>query len=153
MKKIDFGQTVSVLANVGVIAGIVFLAYELRQNNELMSADANMRLLDNRVSYWERLATDNDVAALLLKSANGDTLSPLEEYKLRNLNIAAWIMWGWEFGRYTDGYIELDELPIDGWRANLAEGGGMLDVWENQRDFVDPSPEFVRFIEQEVIGR
>ena len=32
MKKIDLGQTLTILANVGVIAGIVFLGYELRQN-------------------------------------------------------------------------------------------------------------------------
>ena len=30
LKKIDLGQTISILANVGVIAGIVFLAVELR---------------------------------------------------------------------------------------------------------------------------
>ncbi len=33
MKKLDLGQTITILANVGVIAGIVFLGYELRQNN------------------------------------------------------------------------------------------------------------------------
>ena len=37
MKKIDLGQTIGILANVGVIAGIVFLAVELRQNNELLA--------------------------------------------------------------------------------------------------------------------
>ena len=37
MKKIDLGQAIGILANVGVIAGIVFLAVELRQNNELLA--------------------------------------------------------------------------------------------------------------------
>ena len=32
MKKIDLGQTLQILANIGVIAGIVFLAVEIRQN-------------------------------------------------------------------------------------------------------------------------
>jgi len=32
MKKIDLGQTIQTLANLGVIAGIVFLAMELQQN-------------------------------------------------------------------------------------------------------------------------
>jgi hypothetical protein len=40
MKKIDIGQTVGLLANPGVVAGIEFLAVELRQNNELMNAAA-----------------------------------------------------------------------------------------------------------------
>ena len=33
MKKIDLGQTITILANVGVIAGIVFLGIEVRQNS------------------------------------------------------------------------------------------------------------------------
>ena len=32
MKKIDLGQAINTLANVGVITGIVFLGFELRQN-------------------------------------------------------------------------------------------------------------------------
>lgn len=39
MKKIDLGQAIGILANVGVIAGIVSLGMELRQNNELVVAN------------------------------------------------------------------------------------------------------------------
>jgi hypothetical protein len=31
MKKIDLGQTIAIFANIGVIAGIVFLSVELQQ--------------------------------------------------------------------------------------------------------------------------
>ncbi len=34
MNKIDLGQTIQILANIGVIAGIGFLGLELRQNSE-----------------------------------------------------------------------------------------------------------------------
>ena len=37
MKKIELGQLIQIVANLGVIAGIVFLAVELRQNNRLYS--------------------------------------------------------------------------------------------------------------------
>lgn len=36
MKKIDLGQFISILANVGVISGIIFLAVEIRQNDKMM---------------------------------------------------------------------------------------------------------------------
>ena len=36
MRKIDLGQTFQILANVGVIAGIVFLGIELRRNTDAM---------------------------------------------------------------------------------------------------------------------
>ena len=38
MKKPDLGQTITIFANLGVIAGIVFLGIELQQNNELLTA-------------------------------------------------------------------------------------------------------------------
>jgi hypothetical protein len=40
LKKIDLGQTIMILANVGEIAGIVFLAFELQQNNEALDLQA-----------------------------------------------------------------------------------------------------------------
>lgn len=40
MKTLDLGQKIGILANLGVIAGIVFLGYELRQNNENLLAQS-----------------------------------------------------------------------------------------------------------------
>jgi hypothetical protein len=36
MKKIDLGQTFQVLANVGVIIGLIFLTLEIRQNTSAL---------------------------------------------------------------------------------------------------------------------
>jgi len=54
MKKIDLGQTITILANIGVIAGIVFLGYELRQNTgaiklEWLGQDADSRILQSQL--------------------------------------------------------------------------------------------------------
>ena len=48
MKKIDLAQTLNTLANVGVIAGIIFLAFELRQNNDLLTAQARVKRPNDR---------------------------------------------------------------------------------------------------------
>ena len=44
------GQAITIFANVGVILGIVLLAYELHQNNELLESQANLVLLENRLA-------------------------------------------------------------------------------------------------------
>jgi len=36
MKKIEFGQAIAVFANIGVLVGILLLAYELNQNRQMM---------------------------------------------------------------------------------------------------------------------
>jgi len=58
MKKIDLGQTVGLVANVGVIASIVFLGLELRTTNTqaLISTTQEM---GNQLTGWQlELATD-----------------------------------------------------------------------------------------------
>ena len=47
MKKLDPGQVITIVANIGVIAGIVFLVVELRQNNQLMETEARFISADD----------------------------------------------------------------------------------------------------------
>jgi hypothetical protein len=47
MKKIDLGQTISIVANIGVVAGIVFLGIEIRQNTQALEAEAYRELTDS----------------------------------------------------------------------------------------------------------
>jgi hypothetical protein len=46
MKKIDIGQGVQTLANLGVIAGIVFLAVEISQNTESLDEARNLAIAE-----------------------------------------------------------------------------------------------------------
>ena len=42
MKNLDVGQTITILANVGVIAGIILLAVEIDQNNQALGTQARL---------------------------------------------------------------------------------------------------------------
>lgn len=44
MKRLDLGQTITILANLGVIAGIVFLAIEVQQNTESLNESRNLAM-------------------------------------------------------------------------------------------------------------
>ena len=44
MKNLDLGQTIGILGNVGVIAGIIFLAIEIQQNTESLSESRNLAI-------------------------------------------------------------------------------------------------------------
>ena len=72
MKKIDLGQAVSILANVGVLAGILFLAVELRQNNELYG-DLTVR---------ENLAFIADIYSYSRQDQTGRIEELIEQYDL-----------------------------------------------------------------------
>jgi hypothetical protein len=69
MKKIDFGQSLTILANLGVIAGIVFLGYELQQNQVVVQAQ-----------------TRNDITRMFVDTSRADISSEMIEIVTRKLN-------------------------------------------------------------------
>jgi len=48
MKRIDLGQTIGILANLGVIAGIVFLAVEIGQNQAALEEQNTLTRISAR---------------------------------------------------------------------------------------------------------
>ena len=79
MKKIDLGQTITILANIGVIAGIDFLALEVHQNNELMSAEARRSRTESSELAFRAIAENADIAEIFVKARQGQELSAVEE--------------------------------------------------------------------------
>jgi hypothetical protein len=65
MKNINLGQAIQILANVGVIAGIVMLAIELRQNNELLDVELRTNAND-RVQGTADIVLENPYLLELL---------------------------------------------------------------------------------------
>lgn len=148
MKKFDFGQTITILANIGVIAGIAFLAVEIQQNNRLLSTQASYVMLQNRVAGRVDVLNDSELASLMFKLDRGEPLSPVEEFRIRNGYEANIIGMEWEYQQYLAGGIE--RLPIDVWKDVFADPEFMSLGWEPSRGLL--TAEFIAFIEANVIG-
>lgn len=78
MKKIDLGQTIQILANIGVIAGILFLAVEIRTNTQMNRIAIQQAFSANWLQINSQLAGDVDLAALIVKAYSGEQLLPDE---------------------------------------------------------------------------
>ncbi len=96
MKKIEFGQAVQLLANVGVIAGIVFLAIELQQNNELMGAEARFNQMAARIESYTLQVTEPELTEILVRDRKGQALTEVEElrvqaYWTRVFSVLEWV--------------------------------------------------------------
>ena len=80
MKKIDLGQTISIFANLGVIAGIAFLAIELNQNTAQLALELewqiNQRMVDNN-----RDLMSDDRLAVFVKSVEDPESLTYEEFQ------------------------------------------------------------------------
>ena len=84
MKKIDLGQTIQIVANVGVIAGLVLLAYEISQNT-LQLQRSSMDATQQQAASWRQAITQNaDLARIWVEGLNGaDSLSPADRARAR----------------------------------------------------------------------
>ena len=144
MKKIDLGQSITILANLGVIAGIVFLGIELRQNNELMEAEARF----NRVSIATRTSTimaeNPDLADLFVRANNNEELTAGEESRLRNFSYRVYTNMEWTF-RETP-----EDVPLITWQRIVATPF-YRKYWELRKTEFDPA--FVQFMDENIVNR
>ena len=67
MKREEISDWIQILATIGVIAGLVLVAFELRQNTILARADMNSQMLFHQQSLFSALR-DRDFAMVFVKS-------------------------------------------------------------------------------------
>ncbi len=76
MRKFDWGQGIQVVANLGVIASIIFLAVQLQQNNELLNLQVRGNALTRQISAAD-IVLENPYLLELLHE-DPQSLSPTE---------------------------------------------------------------------------
>lgn len=78
------------LANIGVIAGIVFLAIEIRQNSDAVRAQTRAQLAEGVTELFSVNMNDQEYADVLMRGNNVEELSPVERYQYYR-HRSAWI--------------------------------------------------------------
>lgn len=131
-------------ANIGVLAGILLLAYELRQNNDFMGAEARYNRLIINTENYGRMAENREFADLWLKVSDNEQLSRSEQIQIDSFLVKAFLVREWSFKELPES-----ELPIERWQRNHREVERYKIVWERERPNFDPG--FVHFMEQKVI--
>ena len=149
MKKIDLGQAIGILANSGVIAGILFLGYEIHQNNRFWAAQARAEMAANRVSYNDMMLVPENLS-VFLRAMSNEELRVEETARLTFIVTSILVRWESEYREFAAGMYPLETLPIAGYRNTFATFPGFQDVWQSREYLWDP--EFVQFMEENVIN-
>jgi hypothetical protein len=152
VNKIDLGQTLNTLANVGVIAGIIFLALELNQNNEFLELEAKATRMEILLDGWERIASDPALVALMIKDRNEEALTQAEEMQLNAYWMGYFLRREWNYenlssksDQWRDSFLRIYQAY--GSMRRAWEGGSGGSVSAGKDNF---SPDFVAFIEGEL---
>ncbi len=148
MKADNVNRWLTLGANVGVVIGIVFLAVELQQNNELLQSQADITYVEMRIGAYHNLLQNDELLKTVLKAKEGEDLSPLESHRLEILYRSVFINWEWEYGQYEKGL--LDKPPASRFRAAFSYHPLMRENWPIHTAALSPS--FVQFIEENVLN-
>lgn len=151
MKKIDVGRTLHTLANLGVIVGIVFLAVELNQNNQLLRNEARYNLQLSRSGELDDLWRNPELSDLMAKAREGGALTDGEQRRLRSFILSRFVRWEWYYEQYREGFVEQSNLPVEAWRIMLANNPWATKYFDEYKRVF--SPDFVRFVEDQVLGQ
>jgi len=123
MKKIDVGQTITVLANIGVIVGIVFLAVQISQSNRLARLQMRNDIAESIVAFSTSGGSDPTLARLSFFSEDPASL-PAEEYSMLALRTdALWRLRENIYYQYENGLFDEPEFS-----AESASWAGSFDT-------------------------
>ena len=153
MKKVDLGQTINTLANIGVIAGILFLALEVRQFQDQMEAQTNFNYYSAINSDMSQIIDSPYLPGIIEKVEIGEELTPEESIRARTWIVQILKLWeyGWrevEEGRYDIAVYNVDEKRNS---FNGSLNALYRKTWQDLFESLDPG--FVNFMEENVIKR
>ena len=123
MRKIDLGQALTVMANLGVIAGLFFVALEVRQTRDAVMGATYMARASAQEDWGKWVAESEHILHSAMRWGEADfrTLSEEDQFRLYNALEAAFLNLDGVFYQY-----ELGLMPEDYYRTTFA---GLMKVW------------------------
>jgi hypothetical protein len=141
----------TLLANFGVVAGIVFLAVEIRQNQTLLEQNHQTMLRNQELEILNathleveqfndlraQIYLSKEVSELWLNGRSGEFNNAVEEYRYNSLCSAWFIAMGLSYERsiILDRPNVLDALTQQA-RFNIVENPGMQQCWDRVAPFL-----------------
>ena len=136
----------TLITNIAVLAGIVFLGYELNQNNENLEAQSRYNYRDGRAEGNLENAHDPVFAGIMVKSMNGEELTQAEEFQFDAYVRYMFVSWEWGYGETLRGR---GGLGPEGIRRFFVTFPLAVDVWSRAKHSY--YEDFQGFMENEVL--
>jgi hypothetical protein len=135
-------------SNIAVLIGVVFVALEIRQNNDLMAAEARFNRVSISREAWQAMAENGEYADLLVRARKGEELSETDEFRATASTMRYLVNMDWMYR----------ELPVDSPERNYlrqslisaSTNPMFLRVWAAQKIYF--SPAFVEWVEKEILA-
>ena len=139
----------TLIANFGVLVGLLLLVFEIRQNSDVMQAQMAQARADNRIekyrdqvhsAYWPAIGIKRDAA----KSPEEwiDSLTPEEHQRVRSHLLLELNDLRNQYYQHQKGY--LDQTMFD--TSTESQAMGLMQIITYMGDLRPSDPEFVEYL-------
>ena len=149
MTKIDLGQTIGIIANLGVIAGIVFLAVEIRQASNAVRSSTLQGIASQSYDISMRVAENADLREAQRTADRGGTLTEDQRDQLFASYTALMRLQQNRFQQMRLGILDEDTIFEVGGTGPGYRSPFFREYWAERSDRF--SPEFREFMEVRVL--
>lgn len=136
MKLSNINEWVTFSANVGMLAGIIFLVVEIRQTNTLMEEEALASRMNMAMEIELVPVRNPELMELFFKS----DLTPVDLAKINSFYRAIFTVQAWTFRS-----LDKSNLPLGRWGATAGNQFART-VWEETKDEFDS--DYSRFMDE-----
>ena len=127
MESRYIGGWLTLLANLGVVAGLVLVAYEVNQANKLAETHAHTQRFEQMQDVRRVLTESEHLPGIYLKlGENGlESLSEIERFRLRNWEEGVMLRMQSHYYQYLQGYLDRNTAE-----RVLSDAAARLKRWQ-----------------------
>ena len=142
-------DNIELVGIAAVVLSLVFVAYEIRQNNELMAADARQVRTSMVIDSWRFGAENGELAEIRVRERSGEELTDIERERVDALVMAIFVGLDWQFKELTANSPEMNQVR-EVQRYNFANKAEYRRVWADRKNSF--RPEFVQWMDENVVN-
>ncbi len=149
MNNSKINDWLTLIANVAVVGGIVFLAIEISQNTELLRSESRQTLVANDVTSLTANIENADVFAKLV---SGGELSAEDQLRLSFMYMLDLRNREFEYFQYTNGLLDREAWLAYRHVILVNHSAGLGRSWWDEigRGIVDP--EFAKLVDELLVN-
>ena len=141
-------QWLTLVANLGVLAGIIFLAIEIQQNTDVTRSTTAQEISNTSVEFFMRVAESPDLARVIkVATENPGGLSEVEIVQYEYHTGAAFMLFEGAYKQFQLGF-----LPESGWKPHEGLIKYLLDNPVSRNWWVNSNTVFSPEFENRVIA-
>lgn len=145
-----FKDRIEIVGIAAVVISLGFVAYEIRQNNELAAAEARQVRTSMVVDAWRFSAEHGDFVDIRVRDNNGEDITDAERIRIDSHVMSIYVMLDWTFQELSEDSPEMKQVR-EVQRHNFATHSGYRRVWQARKNSF--RPEFVQWMEDNVVNQ